>query len=87
MTTADVVVQCDQCPKKYPSGALLREHQRMHENKKEFVCAECGAAFNKRLHLNHHVRYVHQGHRSESQKGIIHGNHETVPCEQVGVQF
>lgn len=48
---------CDVCNKSYKNRTTLNAHKKYEcENLRQFNCPACGAMFNRKHHLNRHVK-------------------------------
>merc|ERR1711920_1003147 len=94
--------KCNQCDSCYPTKGNLTTHvERMHQNKVNFKCDECGKGFYDKTKYDDHCR-MHRGikyecnqcHRSFVEKsGLIkhierkHEKKRNFKCDECGAKF
>lgn len=95
-------IVCGKCGDRFPSKLYLVNHERNCVNKGQHLCSECGATFNVKQALNHHMRVKHLGevpfaceicgrrfndHRNLGRHMRIHSNSFPYTCEYCGQRF
>ncbi|XP_077286702.1 uncharacterized protein LOC143908921 [Arctopsyche grandis] len=65
-------LECVTCGKKYKTTATLRNHQKIHRERKDYVCHICGGSFRSSAGLQSHVD-THQENREKNHECKICG--------------
>jgi KRAB domain-containing zinc finger protein len=77
--------KCQKCPKAFSTAAVLKQHQKTHEDyKRETPCEVCGALFRDEKDADQHKKRVHGKTKNQIKKvdrafiGFLTGFHRVL---------
>ncbi|KAL4238252.1 hypothetical protein ACF0H5_002965 [Mactra antiquata] len=96
-------LRCEICNKRIYDKADLTEHMQSHNESKDFICDQCGQAFQKQIHLYIHSKRFHEETTSHEcdichkmlssasgllyHKRVTHSDVRDCVCEICGKRF
>lgn len=92
--------QCGSCPKGFETFEAFQDHNKLHQLKKKFGCAQCGRKFNDETKLNQHMtshqskpyacnrcNKTFRSSHSCARHQKLHGEHSRFSCNICNKQF